>query len=40
VPETTASATLDLINYLKAITDACMRRGVRIPARSFLVAVL
>jgi hypothetical protein len=42
VPETAPAATdLDLINYLKAIPDARMRRGVRIPAwYLLLVAVL
>jgi len=33
VPETGSAATdLDLISFLKAIPDARMRRGVRIPA--------
>ncbi|NQW38976.1 MAG: transposase family protein [Cyanobacteria bacterium] len=36
-----AATDLDLISYLKAIPDARMRRGVRIPAWYFLlVAVL
>jgi hypothetical protein len=42
VLESVSAATdLDLINYLKAIPDARMRRGVRIPAwYLLLVAVL
>ena len=42
VPESLSAATdLDLISYLKAIPDARMRRGVRIPAwYLLLVAVL
>ena len=42
VPETASAATdLDLISFLKAIPDARMRRGVRIPAwYLLLVAVL
>ena len=42
MPETASAATdLDLISYLKAIPDARMRRGVRIPAwYLLLVAVL
>jgi hypothetical protein len=42
VPESASAATdLDLISYLKAIPDARMRRGVRIPAwYLLLVAVL
>ena len=42
MPESLSAATdLDLISYLKEIPDACMRRGVRIPARYLLlVAVL
>jgi hypothetical protein len=42
VPESLSAATdLDLINYLKVIPDARMRRGVRIPAWYLpLVAVL
>jgi hypothetical protein len=42
VPETALPATdLDLISYLKAIPDARMRRGIRIPAwYLLLVAVL
>ena len=42
MPESLSAATdLDLINYLKAIPDARMRRGVRIPAwYLLLVAVL
>ena len=42
MPESHSAATdLDLISYLKAIPDARMRRGVRIPAWSrLLVAVL
>lgn len=42
VPETAFAATdLDLISFLKAIPDARMRRGVRIPAwYLLLVAVL
>ena len=42
MPETALPATdLDLISYLKAIPDARMRRGVRIPAwYLLLVAVL
>jgi hypothetical protein len=42
VPESRSAATdLDLISYLKAIPDARMRRGVRIPAwYLLLVAVL
>ena len=33
MPESLSAATdLDLISYLKAIPDARMRRGVRIPA--------
>ena len=42
VPESLLVATdLDLISYLKAIPDARMRRGVRIPAwYLLLVAVL
>ncbi|MCT0224788.1 transposase family protein [Synechococcus sp. CS-1328] len=42
MPESVSAATdLDLISYLKAIPDARMRRGVRIPAwYLLLVAVL
>jgi hypothetical protein len=42
VPQSVSAATdLDLISYLKAIPDARMRRGVRIPAwYLLLVAVL
>ena len=42
MPESRSAATdLDLISYLKSITDARMRRGVRIPAwYMLLVAVL
>ena len=42
MPESLSAATdLDLISYLKAIPDARMRRGVRIPAwHLLLVAVL
>ena len=42
MPETGSAATdLDLISFLKAIPDARMRRGVRIPAwYLLLVAVL
>jgi len=42
VPETELPATdLDLISFLKAIPDARMRRGIRIPAwYLLLVAVL
>jgi hypothetical protein len=32
-----AATDLDLISYLKAIPDARMRRGVRIPAWSLLL---
>ena len=42
MPETAAPATdLDLISFLKAIPDARMRKGIRIPAwYLLLVAVL
>ena len=42
MPETGSAATdLDLISFLKAIPDARMRRGVRIPAwYLLLVAIL
>ena len=42
MPESlSAAADLDLISYLRAIPDACMRWGVRIPAwYLLLVAVL
>ena len=42
MPESASAATdLDLISFLKAITDARMRRGVRIPAwYPLVVAVL
>jgi hypothetical protein len=42
VPESASAATdLDLISFLRAIPDARMRRGVRIPAwYLLLVAVL
>jgi hypothetical protein len=42
VPETAYPATdLDLSSFLRAIPDARMRRGIRIPARYLLlVAVL
>ena len=40
VPETASAATdLDLISFLKAIPDARMRRGARLPAWYLLLTV-
>ncbi|WP_341899983.1 hypothetical protein [Synechococcus sp. UW140] len=41
MPQSVSAATaLDLISYLKAIPDARMRRGVRIPARYLLLVAV
>ena len=41
MPETAVTATdLDLISFLKAIPDAQMRRGIRIPAWYLLLAAV